>query len=257
MVLRFLVPQETHSLDVIFYLVLFLFLVGVLRLMIIPWIRENPRIASAADLAAKLLTGSFFFFLISYTLTLLSARTIFSGTLGGFIFQDGSRPMTGALWDWVNDVPPRSNLYVSFFVPLFFSVVVVTNLIAKRRRASDLKSWIRIELEIDKMNPRTSIVTLMAHIVGFLGAFSLLKMSRLLLFSIFLLGISGIALSFVNWYVTTIVFERYQFDSENGKVRLIRKLRNRSVAWTLYNLSFLPFIWMVWGAIIMVVENFL
>jgi hypothetical protein len=257
-ILRFFFLQETHSLDVVFIAVLFFFLVAVLRIIIIPWIRESKRIAFIADLVAKLLYGGVGFFLISYLFTLFFARTIFSDTLGKLIFPVGPSASATASWEWINSIPPRSDVLITFFVPLFYSIVIVSNIVAKRSRISDLKSWIGIESEIDKMNPRTNLVTLMAHLIGSLGAFTMLtKTSRLLILSIFLLGVSGVVLSLVNWYLTTIVFERCQFESENHKIRLVRKRRHRSVAWTLYNLSFLPFIWTIWGIIVMVIQNFL
>ena len=158
-----------------------------------------------------------------------------------------------AFFVWYNLVFGLSvevKLCLTAFAPAFFSIILVRFALKSRTNMVDNTRWRDIEDTIKDMGPQLNTVALIADIIGFLVAFNLMPMClRALLLLTFAFATTALMFTFVNWYVTKLVFKHETFELENEKISLVASQRHRLFSWFLLNITFMIFIWVIWGVL--------
>lgn len=247
-----------RNLSIIFILNAILFVITALYLIIVPKTRQNPRMKSIIDRLIKLLAAAVIGFVLFWGSTLIVMAWFPQIKIGLLPIPSPPSPPASAFWEWVNSIPPEVEIYSTIYIPTFYSTVVFFNMIKQKQRAIGLKRWSELEAGIEKNSPGTTLVALLAHVVGFLAGLRFLPLStRWLLLLTLLCGISRITLSSANWYLTRMIFERREFNVNGRKISLIARHKCRIVSWSLTNLAFVPLLWVVWGIIAIALVSFL
>lgn len=156
-----------------------------------------------------------------------------------------------SLIDYIIERTPEVRLYLSAFVPAFFSVALLSFTVKSRRnKITNNTEWRGVEEIITNIGPEINGVALIADIVGFLVASNLIPTCLLpLLWLTFTFATISIVFMLGNWYTTKLVFRHEIIELGDEKVYLVANQRHRSSSWLFLNITFTLLVWVIWGIV--------